>query len=270
MLKQRIASIVVAAPLFVALVLYAPSAVFKFALAAVLAAGAYEWAGLASAAGPVRRGLYALAVTALALLLEHYAGVLRLQPGLYWIALLWWVFVIVWLARYQQAGGGEKPHPVSMFGMGLLTLVPAWFVLVALHARTPELALFVFLITWFADIGAYVVGRLAGRIKLAPALSPGKTLEGVAGGLAAVLVLAVLANQYFGFSGAAAWLCVGISLVSAAVSVAGDLYVSMLKRFAGVKDSGRLIPGHGGVLDRVDSLNAAAPVFMIGFGYWLA
>lgn len=273
MLKQRVITIAVAAPLFVAIVLFPPAPIFKLAAAAVIAAGAYEWARLSALSGWASRTGFALAVVSLCFLLENRATEWSLQPLVYWMSLVWWMFVVVWLVRCQRVGIGKRPPTILMLGMGVITLIPVWLVLVMLRAlpdNGPELAMFVLLLTWVADIGAYITGRLVGRIKLAARISPGKTLEGVGGGLLAVVALAIAANPYFDFAGEKAWLCIGVSIAAAILSVAGDLYVSMLKRIANVKDSGNLVPGHGGVLDRIDSLTASAPVFMFGYIYWLA
>jgi phosphatidate cytidylyltransferase len=147
---------------------------------------------------------------------------------------------------------------------GVIVLLAAWVAIVALHARSPWLVLAAMAIVWIADIAAYFAGRRFGRRKLAPAISPGKTWEGVWGALGAVavyaLVLAAAAPAAMVPAGPAATLALVAFLpLVAAISVVGDLYESLLKRQAGVKDSGALLPGHGGVLDRVDALLAAMP-----------
>ena len=127
----------------------------------------------------------------------------------------------------------------------MLVLVPLFTALVALYSVSPALLLFALVIVWAADIGAYFSGKQFGRVKLAPKISPGKTWEGVIGGLAFVALLVVIGNVW----------------------INADLAVSMFKRTAGIKDSGKLFPGHGGVLDRVDSVAAAAPLFALGIGW---
>jgi phosphatidate cytidylyltransferase len=152
---------------------------------------------------------------------------------------------------------------------GWLTLVPAWLAvvtLIAVDTRAPWLLLSLLLVIWSADIGAYFCGRAWGRHRLAPLLSPGKTLEGVGGGLGAALLTAFLLGSllwHFDRGALAFWLA--LCAVAALFSVAGDLHESLQKRRAGVKDSGHLLPGHGGVFDRIDSLTAAAPVFLAGW-----
>jgi len=159
---------------------------------------------------------------------------------------------------------------------GFFVLVPAWIAPLALRelpqGLLPDgrwLTLYLLMIVWVADSGAYFAGHRWGKTKLAPHVSPGKTWEGVAGGLAAVLLLALLAGVFgwrFGASELVIWVI--LSLVTAFVSVFGDLFESRAKRAAGVKDSGSILPGHGGVLDRIDAFTAAAPVFMLAWLLW--
>ncbi|MEA3412443.1 MAG: phosphatidate cytidylyltransferase, partial [Pseudomonadota bacterium] len=140
--------------------------------------------------------------------------------------------------------------------------------LVDLHAERPELLLYLLVLIWLADSAAYFSGKKLGRTRLAPALSPGKSREGVFGALAATLLLGLAGAWWFDAGLVDGVYFVILSLLTALVSVEGDLFESLLKRRAGVKDSGRILPGHGGVLDRIDSLTAAAPVFWMGL-YWI-
>lgn len=156
--------------------------------------------------------------------------------------------------------------------MGVLVIVPAWAALSTLHAygeRGPVLTLILLMLVWLADIGAYFAGRQWGKAKLAPAISPGKTRAGVYGGLASSVLFAAIAGALFSHSLKWTLAFMMISLVAAMFSVAGDLLESLMKRQSGIKDSGNIIPGHGGVFDRIDSLVAAAPIFLIGF-LWLS
>jgi phosphatidate cytidylyltransferase len=144
-----------------------------------------------------------------------------------------------------------------------MVLLPTWagvLVLLDLSERGPVYVLFAMLIIASADVGAYFVGRIFGRTRLAPAVSPGKTWEGLAGGLAGAVAVAALGAHLLGLP-RLAWAATGLSV--AAISVVGDLVVSMFKRNAGLKDSGGLFPGHGGVLDRIDSMTAATPAFVL-------
>ncbi len=151
---------------------------------------------------------------------------------------------------------------------GLPVLVPAWLALSYLHRvpeRGPQLTLFLLLLVFAADIGAYFAGRAFGRLKLAPQVSPGKTWEGVIGGLSSAALIAYAGALWFKFDTIA---ILGLGCAVALVSVVGDLTESMFKRHVGLKDSGAILPGHGGMLDRLDSITAAAPVFALGM-VWL-
>jgi phosphatidate cytidylyltransferase len=136
---------------------------------------------------------------------------------------------------------------------------------VSLYSLRPSALLFALVIIWAADIGAYFAGKSFGRVKLAPRISPGKTWEGVIGGLVAVVLVLIAVRLY--------WIEINVAVIIpfclavATLSVVGDLTVSMFKRSAGLKDSGRVFPGHGGVLDRIDSVTAAAPLFALGIGW---
>jgi phosphatidate cytidylyltransferase len=191
--------------------------------------------------------------------------------GVLWLALLWWLVGFVLVASYPK--GSDRWHSVPARGaMGLLVLVPAWVGLNYLRsgefnfAQTDNnllLILYVFLLVWVADIGAYFSGRKFGKAKLAPRVSPGKSWAGVWGGLAAVAVFSLVVSQALGAEAGQSIALIIISVVTAAVSVLGDLFESMLKRFRGIKDSSGLLPGHGGIMDRIDSLTAAIPVFTL-------
>jgi phosphatidate cytidylyltransferase len=148
---------------------------------------------------------------------------------------------------------------------GALVMVPAYIALITLYSLRPTMLLFALIIIWAADIGAYFAGKRFGRVKLAPSISPGKTWEGVIGGLIAVVLVLVTVRYYWVEVDLA--VVVPLGLAVATLSVVGDLTVSMFKRNAGLKDSGRIFPGHGGVLDRIDSVTAASPLFALGIGW---
>lgn len=267
-LATRVATAAVLVPsVLVALFALTPVLWAGVALAVVFAA-ALEWAGLARLSGGVRLA-YAVAAAALGATLLAVApplpstgwpdGILVAVCGvatLFWLAVaLPWV-VQRWPARSRAV----------LAAAGVVVLGGVWIALVELQARSPWLVLAAMAIVWIADTAAYFTGRAIGRRKLAPLVSPGKTWEGVWGALAAVVVYAFAlvpfarAAGYDGPTGpiaVVAWIALVLTL--ALMSVLGDLYESWLKREAGVKDSGRLLPGHGGVLDRVDALLAAMP-----------
>lgn len=188
-----------------------------------------------------------------------------------WLALLWWCICFL-LVRSYPAGSEKWGSLPARAVMGLLVLVPAWVGLN--HLRTGGfqfgdstsnllLILYVFCVVWVADIGAYFAGRAFGKAKLAPRVSPGKSWAGVWGGLVAVGVFALGISVLASAGALETLLLVAASLVTGFVSVLGDLLESMLKRFRGIKDSSQLLPGHGGIMDRIDSLTAAIPVFAL-------
>jgi phosphatidate cytidylyltransferase len=268
MLATRILTALALAPLVLgALFGLAPSAWALFVLG-IVGIGAFEWAALVRWRGP-RRSAYAAATVAVGLVLLHLpaAGFDRGWP-VRWVAAVCGGAVAFWLLVVPWWLSARWPAPVGVAGalVGWVVLLPAWVALVSLQARSPWVALATMAVVWVADTAAYFVGRAFGRRKLAASISPGKSWEGVYGGLAAVAAyaLAVLpvARQH-GFVGEATvalqvvWVALAIGL--AALSVVGDLFESLLKRHAGVKDSGSILPGHGGILDRTDALLAAMP-----------
>lgn len=274
MLSQRLTTAALLILLVTAGAFYLSSVEVGLIFALFVAAGAWEWAGLVGIERRIGRILYVMLVS-LALLGGWW--LLRRPTALASIltaALVWWSTAAARLMRYRPA----PPGAGSGFGRGaaqalagVLVLVPAWTALVALHHSGPGGAgrlLYLLGLVWVADSGAYFVGRSRGRVKLAPRLSPGKTREGLYGALGASAVFAAGGAVVFGLrprDAAAFWL---LSLAAVLYSVVGDLYESMVKRRAGVKDSGSMLPGHGGVLDRIDSLAAAAPIFVLGL-LWL-
>lgn len=263
MLLQRILTAAVLLAALSVVLLWLPRAAALLALALVVLAGAWEWAGLARIEGGLRKALYTAACAAAVLLLWRLAA---LPGGFLWVmtaTLAWWVVAFGWLALAPGYGGRALTAAA-----GLVTLAPMWVALERLYEHSghgPMLVVFIFVLIWAADIGAYFVGRRLGRYKLAPRVSPNKTWEGVLGGLALGALVALAGRAWFGFDAAGFLpLCLAVILVS----VVGDLTESLFKRQAGVKDSSSVLPGHGGVLDRIDSLTAAVPVYALGL-LWL-
>lgn len=236
-----------------------PANVAVLAVMVAVAAGAWEWAGLAGLRAPVARAGYTAAVglaTALAWALTETP---EAQIAFLWLAAAWWLVALGWVTTAPGRGGSS-----SAAMAGFLVLVPAAIALGRLVSLTPNgqtLLLFLLVLIAAADVGAYFGGRRFGRHKLAPRVSPGKTVEGLGAGFAAAGLAAVAGAPLLGLP-VLPWLAV--CLLVALVSVVGDLAESMFKRRAGLKDSGTLLPGHGGVLDRLDSLSAASPVFLLG------
>ena len=265
-LKTRIITALILAPIAIGGIFFLPPLGFALFTGAIIAIGAWEWANMSGLSSPAARVVYALVVAAV------LYGLLNVPAlAVLWLALFWWVLCFLLVRSYPDGSerwGGVPARAV----MGLLVLVPAWVGLN--HLRTGGfqfgdstnnllLILYVFCVVWVADIGAYFAGRAFGKAKLAPRVSPGKSWAGVWGGLAAVAVFAVIISALASASVAQSLLLVVASLITGAVSVLGDLLESMLKRFRGIKDSSQLLPGHGGIMDRVDSLTAAIPVFAL-------
>ncbi len=258
MLKQRFITAVIALALLLTVLFVAPANVAEAVIALVILGGAWEWSRFLQTDSKALQFTYVVVVAAL---MAAFAGPLAAHKALVLqVALAWWLIAFAWCFFY--------PTPIPALARwlsGLLMLVPAYIALIALYRIGPLMLLFALLIVWAADMGAYFAGKAFGKVKLAPAISPGKTWEGVIGGLALVVVL-VVGRSFFFSSNLAAM--VPFCLAVAAISVVGDLTVSMMKRTTGVKDSGSLFPGHGGILDRIDSVMAAAPLFALGVG-WL-
>lgn len=268
MLWQRLITALVLVPLVVAGILYLDTGVLAAVIGVIVLVGAYEMARLANLHNRIAQGGFILAVALAQWLAWQY-----LQPDhlvyLQWTMAVWWVFTTLALvSRRNELPRVQGSRPGTLI-LGGLVLVTAWSSIMALHAsgeRGPILMLFLFVLIWVADSGAYFAGRAFGRRKLSPFVSPGKTWAG-AGGAAAGAVVSAMLLEAGGAAGAASLAgLIGLSLLVTAVSIGGDLWESRLKREAGVKDSGNLLPGHGGLLDRIDSLLAAAPVFALGAG----
>jgi phosphatidate cytidylyltransferase len=259
MLKQRVITALAIAPVVLALVFLAPGWLFAAAMLFMALAGAWEWSALAGRPDRNSRLTLVAVFAVLAVAGWYLQRSFPYPQGLMlycMLALTWWLFSLAWIAAMRY----EFPQSVKIL-CGVLTLLPSLAAVVAVRAVNPWYLLILLLLTTSADIGAYFAGRAFGRRKLAPLVSPGKTWEGVAGGVAAVVLVAAAASHWLPVSaGPFILICIGVALIS----VVGDLSESLFKRQAGLKDSGTLFPGHGGVLDRVDSLTAAAPLFWLG------
>ncbi|MCC7326884.1 MAG: phosphatidate cytidylyltransferase [Burkholderiales bacterium] len=278
MLTTRILTAAVLIPAVLAALFLLSSFAWAVATLAVIAIAAYEWERLTGFA-PARRlwfggGLLALGVYLLVAPAAGFdrgwpAGIVQLVCG---VAAAFWILVAPrWvIARWPTR------ISITMAVVGWVVLAGTWVALVELQARSPWLVLAAMAIVWIADTAAYFSGRAFGRRKLAPRVSPGKTWEGVYGAWIAVATYAALLVPYASVAGfrypvntmtVAAW--IAFALLVASISVVGDLFESLLKRNAGVKDSGALLPGHGGVLDRVDALLAAMPIVALAAFFFL-
>jgi phosphatidate cytidylyltransferase len=265
-IRTRVMTALALAAGMVAVVLLLPSIATVVVLTVGVLAGAWEWSGFLRADSKLARGAYVLVI---AVLLE-IAWRCTADPGrldlLLALAIAWWVVALCWILFAPR-----RVAPWSAALAGVFALVPAWLALMRLRfdmANGAQWMLFVFILVWVADMGAFFFGRRFGRLRLAPAVSPGKTWEGVLGGMLLSCIVAVCGSFWFevplGFF-------LPLCLTSVAFSVVGDLTESLLKRFAGIKDSGSVFPGHGGVMDRIDSVTGAAPVLLFGLtAHWVA
>ncbi|HXR92833.1 MAG TPA: phosphatidate cytidylyltransferase [Steroidobacteraceae bacterium] len=258
-LGKRIATASVLAAVLLVVVLWLPPMATVVVLTALVLAGGWEWSAFLRLRSKLARTLY-VAVLAALLPTAWFLTVSAAGRNTFLIvALTWWVVALGWIVFAPR-----RVAPWSAALAGALALVPAWLGLVRLRWDLPDGAqwvLFSLILVWVADIGAYFIGRRFGRLRLAPEVSPGKTWEGVIGGVAASAIVAVMGSAWFHLP-----LVIFLPLCLAAVSfsIVGDLTESLLKRFAGVKDSGTLFPGHGGVMDRMDSVTGAVPVLFFG------
>ncbi len=264
MLKQRIITGAILGALIVLAVYTSPNKYLALVFAIITIVGAWEWASLVeSPTNIVWNFAYIFFISVILLVTWIYAKPHHAQK-IFLVAALWWASVVILLALYDSRWLQAEWLKFILALSGFIVLVPAWLALTIMHQQGASLLMYFFALVWIADIAAYFVGEKFGRNKLAPNLSPGKSREGLLGALLASLLFSIIGIYLFKIN-KSMWVIFGIlCLLTALISVVGDLYESLLKRRAGVKDSGKLLPGHGGVLDRIDSLTAAAPGFVLG------
>ncbi|MCE5180408.1 MAG: phosphatidate cytidylyltransferase [Betaproteobacteria bacterium] len=261
MLKARVLTALVLLSAFLSALFLLPKMAWALLMLGVILICAREWSNIASFTG-FQSGLYLLLTLFIGLMLlpEHSPSVDLLIYGITFF--FWALLVPLWLSKQW------KTRKLPLMALtGWILLVPTWLALVELRSISPELLLGLMAVVWVADSAAYFAGRRFGRHKLAPAISPGKTWEGVAGAFLGVTLYGVVWEMWIGSAAPfSSGLLPGILLLwlLALFSILGDLFESWMKRVAGIKDSGRLLPGHGGVLDRIDALTAAMPVAAFG------
>jgi phosphatidate cytidylyltransferase len=265
-MNARVGTALVLVPLGIALMLFAPPVPFALVTSLVVLIGLWEWSRLSGIGSrPVRAAIVAIAALALV-----WLWLVRNEPVALWIigvGVAWWLVAFAWLGNFSFGAAPTRENAVMKLIAGVLATMPAWLALVRLHDDAhhgPGWSLFALMLVWAADIGAYFTGRRFGRTKLSPQISPNKTIEGAVGALVAAAVLAVAAGPLLEMHGVAWIAMIALALVTVAASIVGDLFESLVKRQASVKDSGRLFPGHGGIFDRFDSVFAALPVFVLG------
>ncbi len=262
--KQRILTAAILIPLFVALLFVASEHTFYWITGLVTLWGAWEWSGLMAMPSLLHRVAYVVLVC-VALFVFY---LFPIEPLLYLTALFWSVAAFL-VATYQSRSDYWREGLVVRGVMGVFVLVPCWLSInfIRLLPQGHGLLLFLFLLIWAADSAAYFGGKRWGHYKLLKTISPGKTWEGFGCALLTAPVISLIGFCFFKQSLLS---LIFLSFMTIMTSVLGDLFESMCKRAAGVKDSGRGLPGHGGILDRIDSLTAAAPLFALGMviGHW--
>lgn len=271
MLKHRLITAAILIPLVIGGIFLLPTKDLAIALGVVAAIGAWEWTALVGI--KLKSHRVAFLLVALSLMLNAYS--LQSYPPLlmtvFAVSFFWWWWGVVRIAHYHGEEGIEHKSILVNAVNGLILLVPTWLALIYLHGKDadgPYWLIMLMVLVWGADSGAYFTGRRFGKTKLAPFVSPGKTLEGVAGGVLTSLILAAIGGYLLGIEHPAKLaVFLGFCLLTVCYSVLGDLMESLYKRRVGVKDSGKILPGHGGVLDRIDSMTAAAPLFALSV--WL-
>lgn len=261
MLKQRIITALILLPIALGGFFLLEGGDFALFIGGVVTLGAWEWARLSGLVAQALRIAYAAVVAGLLMLLHLMPD---LAPWVLGASVLWWG-VATWLVLTYPATSELWASAACKLLIGLLILLPAWQGLILLKhwPLGNGLIMSVMVLVWAADIGAYFSGKAFGKRKLAPQVSPGKSWEGVYGGVALSLAITVAVGVNRGWSATELLLGVLGAALVVAVSVVGDLTESMFKRRAGIKDSSNLLPGHGGVLDRIDSLTAAIPLFAV-------
>lgn len=272
MTRIRVFTALAMTPVAIAGILLLPTPWVVALSAALSLAGLWEWFRLAGIDDSLARTVLLLVNLLLMVALAWGSrtpsgGSLVLFELAVVIGVVWWLLSCLWLKHYRFASDHDGHARMFKLAAGTVAVVPAWCALALLHASQPNghrWLLVALAIVWAGDTGAYFVGRAWGRRKLAPRISPNKTVEGLLGGLVSALLAAAAFAWYAGASLEQQPLVLAVAVAAFLASVIGDLFESLLKRHIGVKDSGDLLPGHGGILDRIDAVLAALPVFALG------
>ena len=272
MTRTRLLAALVMAPVAIAAILLLPTEWMMALAAVVFMLGLWEWFDLAEIEDTLARTVLLVAHLALMAALVWAS---RSSAGFSFVLLelmtvigvVWWLLALAWLGRYKFASDHDTHARVFKLAAGALATIPAWCALAWIHGGVPDghrWLLTALMVVWAADTGAYFSGRRFGKRKLSPNISPNKTVEGLVGGLLLAVVVGVVLSLVAGASVEQLPAVALVSAIAALFSVVGDLFESLLKRHAGVKDSGHQIPGHGGILDRLDGVLAALPAFALG------
>ncbi|MEI6895898.1 MAG: phosphatidate cytidylyltransferase [Psychromonas sp.] len=283
-MKQRIITALVLAPIAIACIFLLPLKFFMLCSAALFLLASKEWGGFVNPQSTSSVILYLFGLVLAISLVLLPIGQLWVHGGIHpWIengliiAAIWWFVSLLLVISYPRKANLWAGSKIIKTLFGLLTLIPFFWSMVVLRSVNIEhdfyygsaLLFFVFILVWAADTGAYFCGKFFGKHKLAPNVSPGKTIEGFIGGVVSAMLVAFIASIAFEIPSEKLMLFFAASLITTLVSALGDLSESIFKREANIKDSGNLLPGHGGILDRIDSLTAAVPIFTLTYLVWL-
>jgi len=281
MLLKRVITALILAPLIILAVIKLPPGGFALLWGAIILLAAWEWTDLAELKTLLKRALYMLGIVLSMLFFYYWKNILEMvaiqfERGewLQWSGIMdWWAIPVLlfWLVMgYKMKSNPDKLLQAewsteTRLIIGWIALVFSWMFLRRLDSFWDwHMTLYFLFLIWIADIAAYFCGKKFGKEKLLPEISPGKTVAGLYGALFSGLLFSIVTAAYYHYVNTAMLDFVFLSLVTVVFSINGDLLVSLMKRVRGVKDTGTLLPGHGGILDRIDGLLAAAPVFYIG------
>ncbi|HKN77985.1 MAG TPA: phosphatidate cytidylyltransferase [Lysobacter sp.] len=274
MTRTRLLAALFMTPLAIAAVLLLGTPWLVALTAVIFLAGLWEWFRLAEIDDTLHRSVLLVANLAMMVAIvwasrssTGFSFVLFQLASVVGVA--WWLLAMLWLKHYEFASDHDTHARMFKLAAGTLAVIPAWCALALIHGSQPNghrWLLLALMVIWAADSGAYFAGRHFGKHKLSPRISPNKTVEGFIGGMVASILIALIGAPIAGASVAQLPAVALVVVVTVGFSVVGDLYESLLKRHVGAKDSGDLIPGHGGILDRIDSVLAALPVFALGKG----
>lgn len=260
-LGKRIITAIILIAIVLAGLFYLPFWAFASLSLIVISAGAYEYSLLVWGKLNFQNHLIFLVLYFIAIAL----GIYYIPIVLLILGLIWWLCVPYFLVYYANTAKNLFNNLYSQFAMGILIFVPCIIGIIKIQENFgPTYLLYILICIWATDIGAYFVGKTFGKHKLAETISPKKTIEGLIGGIILALIVAIFGAFMLKIHGIKWLLLLTLVLISCLWSVIGDLFESMIKRLANVKDSGNLLPGHGGVFDRIDSLIAAIPIFALG------
>ena len=273
MLKLRVITSLVLFPFTLYCILFLSNAYFALVMGLVMLIAAYEWAGLAGFSTPFRKMAFVVIVGTV-IYSVWLVNFLLSSDVMNLMAIIFWFFCTIMVLKYPKSAFFWKDKSIVIAMMGIILLLLTWYALISIRAIEglqfaqqtidgPYIMLFCMMLIWAADTGAYFTGRRFGKNKLAPQISPGKSWEGVYGGSLLAVIIATCCSLLYQLNLQDYFNILIITIVTIAYSVVGDLMESMFKRQAGVKDSGNILPGHGGMLDRIDGVIAAVPIFFI-------